>query len=61
MESITITSEKTQLSKTDIARMVYESHEFSQRDQESHRRSLALNKLQELVGVYSDSYNSQAV
>lgn len=50
-ESLTITSEKSQLAKTDLARMVYEAQGFSERDQEFRECAAALNELQKLVGL----------
>ncbi|KAG8786172.1 ATPase with role in protein import into the ER [Ceratobasidium sp. 428] len=50
-ESIVITSEKNQLTKSDIERMVYDAKTFSQSDQEARARSIALNTLQEQIAI----------
>ncbi|KAG8708533.1 ATPase with role in protein import into the ER [Ceratobasidium sp. 395] len=50
-ESIVITSEKNQLTKSDIERMVYDAKTFSQSDQEARARSTALNTLQEQIAI----------
>ncbi|QRV83654.1 heat shock protein HSP70 family protein [Ceratobasidium sp. AG-Ba] len=47
--SITITSEKNQLARRDIDRMMYEAEVFTQSDQEVHARATALNDLQERI------------
>ncbi|KAG8714015.1 ATPase with role in protein import into the ER [Ceratobasidium sp. 394] len=49
--SIVITSEKNQLARSDIHRMVHEAQAFAQNDQESRARSIALNELQELIAT----------
>ncbi|KAG8782798.1 ATPase with role in protein import into the ER [Ceratobasidium sp. 428] len=48
-ESITITSEKNQLAKSEITRMTQEAREFSRDDEVARVRSGALNELQEII------------
>ncbi|KAG8791223.1 ATPase with role in protein import into the ER [Ceratobasidium sp. 428] len=50
-ESARITSERNQLTKSDIDRMSKEAHEFALSDQEARERSSALNKLQETLAA----------
>lgn len=45
--------EDTQIEQTDLARMVHEAQEFSQRDQEFHEHAAKLNELQQYVSIPS--------
>ncbi|KAG9099106.1 ATPase with role in protein import into the ER [Ceratobasidium sp. UAMH 11750] len=48
-ESIVITSEKNQLAKDDLTRMVHKARRFSEDDKESRVCSAALNELQQII------------
>ncbi|KAG8732659.1 ATPase with role in protein import into the ER [Ceratobasidium sp. 414] len=50
-ESITITSERNQLAKSDLNRMIYDAQIFARSDQEARARSGALNKLEEAISA----------
>ncbi|QRV99712.1 heat shock protein HSP70 family protein [Ceratobasidium sp. AG-Ba] len=49
LESIMITSERNQLAKTDLVRMVQEAKAYSLGDKEVHARAAALNHLQQAI------------
>ncbi|KAG8707827.1 hypothetical protein FRC08_000263 [Ceratobasidium sp. 394] len=50
-ESITITSDRNQLAKTEITRMMHEAQNLLQNDQDARARSPALNELQQLIAA----------
>ncbi|KAG8716798.1 ATPase with role in protein import into the ER [Ceratobasidium sp. 394] len=50
-ESITITSERNQLEKSDINRMIHDTQIFARSDQEARARSGALNMLEEMLSA----------
>ncbi|KAG9098839.1 ATPase with role in protein import into the ER [Ceratobasidium sp. UAMH 11750] len=60
-ESITITSEKNQLAKSDLNRMVHEAQIFVQSDREARERLGALNKLQETLAAKRAKLRAQSV
>ncbi|QRV96142.1 heat shock protein HSP70 family protein [Ceratobasidium sp. AG-Ba] len=59
LESITITSERNQLAKTDLVRMVQEAQAYSLGDKEVHARATALNHLQQVIVSMRDSIDIQ--